>query len=92
MALKKTHSAALMLLILFALAVTTSPATAQESDAAAGSNKETVVYDFPEDMVRGKRDSPDGGTVTGELPRSQPSLIKPRRHFINELITSADEL
>ena len=88
----RTRSATFMTLILFALTATASPAMAQTSAPRQGSDKETVVYDFPADIVRGARDSPDGGSVTGELPRPQPSLIKLRRHFVDELIVSAEDL
>ena len=54
--------------------------------------KDVTVYDFPEEVVKGNRATGAGDVIEGEGPRKTKNLIKPRLHFVPELIKSAENL
>ncbi len=64
------------------------PAVAQEPK----DERKVDVFEFPEELVKGSTGVPGGDAIVGELRGKTSSLIKVRKHFVPELIKSADDL
>jgi hypothetical protein len=65
-----------------------SPALAQKPDAKA----KVKVYDFSGDTIEGDLIKPEGSTVDARDFAKHSSLIRIRKHFIEEILKSAEDL
>ncbi len=63
-----------------------------QGDPAATDEKDVKVYDFPEEVIKGGIDAPGGAVIMGDVAGSGRSLIRPRLHFIAEMIKSVESL
>jgi len=58
----------------------------------AGAPPKTKVYDFSGDTIEGDLIKPEGSTVDARDFAKHSSLITIRKHFIPEIIKSAEDL
>lgn len=65
-----------------------SPALAQKTDPKA----KVKVYDFSGDTIEGDLIKPEGSTVDARDFAKHSSLIRIRKHFIEEILKSAEDL
>jgi hypothetical protein len=75
---------------------TRAPTSATELTAAATKGaaqpKKPRVIDFEDETIRGTLTKPEGDFIDSRARGRQRSLIKVRRHFVPELLKSADDL
>ena len=57
-----------------------------------GGNAKVKVYDFSGDTIEGDLVKPEGSTVDARDFAKHSSLIRIRKHFIPEIIKSAEDL
>jgi hypothetical protein len=94
-ALRKEGSTMRKLVIVFAVLGLSGVAYAQKKDAppaGGGGSGKVKVYDFSGDTIEGDLIKPEGSTVDARDFAKHASLITIRKHFINEIIKSADDL
>jgi hypothetical protein len=75
--------------LVFALSAT---AFAQDPRPGAADLAPDVSYDFDDDFVEGGVDSPMGDLLVGRLRGHRTTLIRPRVHFVPELMKSVERL
>jgi len=63
-----------------------------EKGEKAGAPPKTKVYDFSGDTIEGDLIKPEGSTVDARDFAKHSSLIRIRKHFIPEIIKSAEDL
>jgi hypothetical protein len=74
-----------------AAAPTSSEALAGSAAKTKGPAKPQKI-DFEDEMIRGTLTRPEGDFIGSSKGARQKSLIKIRKHFVPELLKSADEL
>jgi len=62
------------------------------ADKGGGGNGKVKVYDFSGDTIEGDLVKPEGSTVDARDFAKHSSLINIRKHFIPEIIKSAEDL
>ena len=67
-------------------------AVAQPKGEKAAPPPKTKVYDFSGDTIEGDLIKPEGSTVDARDFAKHSSLINIRKHFIPEIIKSAEDL
>jgi hypothetical protein len=77
-----------MLLLTAALVLPALTASAQD---AAG-QPEATTYDFDDDLVTGDLVRPDGEQLVVRRRGRRGTLIRPREHFIPEMLKSVEDL
>ena len=85
------------LIILLALVSLVGVASADDKskkggDAGGGGNGKVKVYDFSGDTIEGDLIKPEGSTVDARDFAKHSTLINIRKHFIPEIIKSAEDL
>ncbi|HTR50215.1 MAG TPA: hypothetical protein VMJ10_05865 [Kofleriaceae bacterium] len=84
------------LVILLALVSLVGVASADDkskkADAGGGGNGKVKVYDFSGDTIEGDLIKPEGSTVDARDFAKHSTLINIRKHFIPEIIKSAEDL
>ena len=84
-----------LIAIVLVVAAGSGSARAQEKkggDNAKGSTPKVKVYDFSGDTIEGDLIRPEGTTVDARDFAKHSSLIRIRKHFIPEIIKSAEDL
>lgn len=67
-------------------------AAALTETATKGAKKKPRVIDFEDETIRGTLTKPEGDIIGSRRRGKQRSLIKLRRHWVPELLKSADDL
>jgi len=82
------------LLVLLALVTLVGVASADDKSKKgdAGGNGKVKVYDFSGDTIEGDLIKPEGSTVDARDFAKHSTLINIRKHFIPEIIKSAEDL
>ena len=75
-----------LLLVVSALALPLSSASAQSGEP------EATTYDFDDDLVSGDLVRPDGEQLTVRGRGQRSTLIRPREHFVLEMLKSVEDL
>jgi hypothetical protein len=75
-----------MLLLAAALVLPTVTVSAQGEEAGA------TTYDFDDDLVTGDLVRPDGEQLVVRQGGRRGTLIRPREHFIPEMLKSVEDL
>jgi hypothetical protein len=75
-----------------ALTLSSPSAVALAQDRPAPSPAPDVTYDFGDHSVDGGRYTPDGELVFGRGGRGHATLVRPRVHFVPELLRSVERL
>lgn len=75
-----------MLLLAAALVLPTVTVSAQDAEAGA------TTYDFDDDLVTGDLVRPDGEQLIVRRRGRRGTLIRPREHFIPEMLKSVEDL
>jgi hypothetical protein len=82
-----------MALAVFAAALLSGGAQAQDADKpAGGSAAGATTYDFEDDLVTGDLVRPDGELLSVRRRGNRASLIQIREHFIPEMLKSIEDL
>jgi hypothetical protein len=66
--------------------------TAMAQPAAKDQKAKVKVYDFSGDTIEGDLIKPEGSTVDARDFAKHSSLIRIRKHFIDEILKSAEDL
>ena len=74
-----------VLLVTMALAMPAASVSAQEDEGA-------TTYDFDDDLVSGDLVRPDGEQLIVRRRGRRGTLIRPREHFIPEMLKSVEDL
>ncbi len=80
-----------VLLVILALAMPAASASAEEA-AQAQQAGEATTYDFDDDLVSGDLVRPDGEQLIVRRRGRRGTLIRPREHFIPEMLKSVEDL
>ncbi|HEY5925622.1 MAG TPA: hypothetical protein VIV11_28245 [Kofleriaceae bacterium] len=80
------------LVIVFAVLGLSGVAHAQNKGAPPAGGAKVKVYDFSGDTIEGDLIKPEGSTVDARDFAKHSSLINIRKHFIPEIIKSAEDL
>lgn len=75
-----------VLLVVAALAIPAASASAQEEEGGA------TTYDFDDDLVSGDLVRPDGEQLVVRRRGRRGTLIRPREHFVPEMLKSVEDL
>ena len=55
-------------------------------------SKSVTEFDFDDDLIKGGTVSPAMERIVSKRGEAKKSLIKVRKHFVNEMIVSVDEI
>ncbi len=75
-----------VVLVTMALAMPAASVSAQDDEAGA------TTYDFDDDLVSGDLVRPDGEQLIVRRRGRRGTLIRPREHFIPEMLKSVEDL